>query len=59
MLGRQLPKVEAVLGEAHDEWQVTAEAAISQHASMVLLTEKKTEEVAPSTTGGPIRAGGA
>ena len=34
----------AVLVEAHDEWQVTAECRSSQNFSMALLTEKKTDQ---------------
>src|SRR3954454_22824699 len=36
----------AVLVEAHDEWQVTAERRYLSEHSMELITEKKTEEVA-------------
>jgi putative transposase len=36
----------AVLVEAHDEWQVTAERRYLSEASMALLTKKNTEEVA-------------
>src|SRR3954452_9605698 len=36
----------AVLVEAHDEWQVTAERRYLSEHSMALLAEKPTEEVA-------------
>ena len=36
----------AVLVEAHDEWQVTAERRYLSERSMALVTDHKTEEVA-------------
>jgi putative transposase len=46
MLGRQLPKVEQMLREAHDEWQVASERRYLSEGSMAALTKTDDQEVA-------------